>query len=428
MKTVRKLAGLLLFFLPFAGKAQLTDSVYMPGIRGVKLFVSGDQMTYPILSLGSLNSLELHFDDAGNYVKNFNYTYQLCNADWKPVTLGSMDFIQGFTQNRVSEYRLSSIAKLPYVHYTVRLPERSCAPTKSGNYILKVFLNGDTTKLAFTKRLLIFETLTAVSPQIVQPYNSELFQTHQKIQFFVDKSRLNLINPLEQLKVVVMQNYRWDNASYMSQPTFMRNNLFEYSNETNCVFPAGKEFRWVDLRSFRFQSERINSVDKNATPFSVVLKPDGDRAQSRFLTYRDLNGFWEISTTDLINPWWQGDYGNVRFIYRPTSGQPYPGKDVYIIGQFTDYKLNDSTKMTFNSADGVYEKTMLLKQGYYTYTYATANTADKNKVADVSLTDGNYWETENDYTVLVYFRDLSGRHDRLICVSTINSKATRAGF
>jgi hypothetical protein len=44
-------------------------------------------------------------------------------------------------------------------------------------------------------------------------------------------------------------------------PTFIRNNMMEFSTENDLIFPAGKEFRWADLRSFRFQSERVAKAD-----------------------------------------------------------------------------------------------------------------------------------------------------------------------
>jgi hypothetical protein len=71
---------------------------------------------------------------------------------------------------------------------------------------------------------------------------------------------------------------------------------------------------------------------------------------------------------------------------------------------------------------------MLLKQGYYSYTYATKDKKSKKMVADASLTDGNFWETENDYTIFVYYHSLSGRHDELVGVTTINSRTGRNGL
>jgi hypothetical protein len=400
----------------------------MPNIHGVKIFIQGNQFDYPIINLGSTSVLELHFDDFDATVKNYSYTYQLCNADWLPVALSSFDYIRGFTQNRLTQYRVSSIAKTKYVHYQVLLPENNSVPTKSGNYILKVFLNGDTSNLAFTRRILILNDLVPIGAQIQQPFNTQLFKTHQKVQFSIDKKKIDVINPQQQLKVVVLQNYRWDNAVSGIQPAFMRQNLYEYNGERDCIFPAGKEFRWIDLQSFRFQSERVKDIDKQSTPFEVEVVSDAERTQQRYIFFRDLNGFYEIRSTDLINPWWQGDYANVHFTFIPVNNQPFINKDLYIAGQMTDYNYNDDTKLEYNAAKGIYEKSLLLKQGYYTYTYVTKDNNLPNAPADVEQTDGNYWETENDYTILVYYRSFSDRSDQLVGVSTINSRTSRTGF
>ena len=126
-------------------------------------------------------------------------------------------------------------------------------PTKSGNYLLKVFLDGDTNKLAFTRRVLVIDKKADIAAQILQPFNTQLFRTHQKVQFSVNKSQLNVVNPQQQIKVVILQNNRWDNAAKSLQPTFIRGNSIEFNTENDAVFPAGKEFRWADLRSFRFK-------------------------------------------------------------------------------------------------------------------------------------------------------------------------------
>lgn len=427
---MKKLVLLFCFAIGItAGIAQRQpDEVYMPNIHTPQLFLKNNQLGYPIIGLGATNALELHFDDFDSYVKNYSYTYQLCNADWTPVDLGPFDYLKGFTQNRLTQYRASSVAKTTYVHYQVMLPEQNCMPTKSGNYLLKVFLNGDTSKLAFTKRLLIVEDIANIAAQVQQPFNNQLFKTHQKLQFSVDKTKLNIVNPQQQLKVVALQNYRWDNAVTNAQPSFMRPNVYEYNGERDFVFPAGREFRWVDLRSFRFQSERIKSVNSSGVPFEVFVAPDAERTQQRYIYFEDLDGFYQVASTDLINPWWQGDYANVHFTFLPVNNQPFPDKSIYIVGQMTNYALTDSTKLTYNASLGVYETTLLLKQGYYTYAYVTKDNNTKNAKPEFTETEGNYLETENYYTILVYYRSFSDRSDRLVGTTTINSRQSRSNF
>jgi hypothetical protein len=302
------------------------------------------------------------------------------------------------------------------------LPEKNCIPSKSGNYLLKVYLNGDLDQVAFTKRMFVVNNTAAIGMQILQPFDNTIYRTHQKIQFSINTSQLNIYNPTQQLKVALLQNQRWDNAVTNIQPSFMRENSFEYNGEQDCVFPAGKEYRWLDLRSFRFESDRIARKDESKNPIDIYVKPDATRVGQRYLFFKDLNGWYDIVTTDLVNNWWQTGYANVHFTYVPENNQPYAGQDVFILGEFTGNDVGKDNKMEYNAEKGIYEKTLLLKQGYYSYTYVTKDAKAKKAKTSSELTDGDYWETENTYSLFIYYRSFSGRHDELIGFSTANSK------
>jgi hypothetical protein len=231
---------------------------------------------------------------------------------------------------------------------------------------------------------------------------------------------------MQQITTCVMQNNRTDNMHYNVPIAFLRGNLLEYDGERGGIFESGKEYRWVDLRSFRFESERIASIDKNSQPNNIIVKPDGPRVAQRYLYYKDYNGWMTILTTENVNNWWQTDYANVTFTFVPEGNQPYAGKDIYLMGELTDNKLNSNSLLDYNAAKGIYEKTLYLKQGYYDYTYVSKDKA--NKKAEATVTEGNYWETENDYTVFVYYRSYSERHDELVGIATVNSRTGRVGY
>ena len=422
---LKPLSFLLLLLISSHLLAQEPDVTYMPNIQGIKLNIQGNQLGYPIISLNSTELLELHFDDMDGRVKNYYYTFQLCNADWTPVDLSTFDYLKGFSQIRLNQYRQSSISQTKYVHYQAIIPDKNCVPTKSGNYMLKVFLDGDQEKLAFTRRVLVYEKLADVGLSITQPYNSELFKTHQKITFQVNKSQLNVVNAVQQVKAVVLQNFRWDNAKLNIPPTFIRNNMMEFNDENTLIFPAGKEYRWADLRSFRLQTDRVAKIDYAPGNNQVYLQQDAERTQQRYVRFIDYNGFYFNESTEVSNPWWQTDYAWVHFTFVPKGNQPFPDKKLFVVGEMNHYNLDDSSAMTYNAAKGIYERTLYLKQGYYSYTYVTRASKSRNNSAETEQTDGNYWETENDYTVLVYYRSLSGRHDELIGVATVNSLGSR---
>jgi len=417
-----------LCFSSIVSTAQIPDHIYKPNIHSITLTKAGDIYSYPVMSLNSGEQFELHFDDLDADVKSYYYTYLLCNADWSPSTLFTFDYIKGFQNVRISNYRTSSIAFTRYTHYQAVLPDRNCIPTRSGNYLLKVFIDGDTSKLVFTKRFLVVENKASIAAQIQQPFNARWFQTYQKVNVGVTlNSNINVFNQ-QDAKVVILQNYAWPNAIYLNRPNIFRGNYFEYNDEAATSFPAGKEWRWIDLRSLRLMSDRMQRLDKNGNMTDVFVKPDGERQQQPYIYYRDLDGIFTIETLDNVNPYWQGDYARVHFSYFPPGNRPYEGKGVYLYGELTNYTPDDSSKMIFNTDRGAYEKTLFLKQGYYNYSYVTVPDKPTGEYFSFENTEGNYWGTENAYMVLGYYRAFGSRADELIAFTTLNSIFQRSGF
>lgn len=404
--------------------AQAPDSIYANNIRTAKLYTHGNQLTLPVINLASGDQAELHFDDMDADVKYYYYTYQLCNNDWAPVNLSQFDYLKGFTQMRITNYRFSSIAYTRYTHYQAVIPDRSSYPIKSGNYLLKIYLDGDTSKLAFTKRLMVVENKAAIIAKVVQPFAPEYFRTHQRIQFTVDAKVLESFNP-QQVKVVILQNYRWDNAVKNLIPTFIRGNVLEYNSPDKAVFGGGKEWRWLDLRDFHLQSDRVLTAEYKKNSTDIYVRPDGPREGQRYVYYRDFNGMYSIEAIRGVNPFWEGDYATVHFAFVPPNGVAYPKNDIYLFGELTNYNYADSLKMVFNPAKGVYETHLFMKQGYYDYTYVAV---DKNNPFIKVELDGNYYETENLYTILVYYKSFVGRSDELIGVATFDSRADKPGL
>ena len=418
-------AAIVLLSLAFTATAQVPDKVYASGIRNVKLNYTGNQLAYPVIKLNGNDQLDLNFDDLNAGVRNYSYTWQLCNADWNKTILSEFDYIKGFTQNRISTYRNSSVALVKYTHYMVTLPERSCMPSRSGNYLLKVFSDGDTAKVVFTRRVLVIEEKATVGGLIQQPFNGQIFKTHQKLVFTVNLGNVNIINALQQVKVFVLQNNRWDNAITNIKPTFIRQNALEYSSD-DVVFPGGREWRWLDLRSFRLQSDRVATAKYNASSTDVYVKPDADRTPQRLVYYKDINGMYYNDISESVNPLWQADFAETYFTFVPAGNQAMTGKDVYLFGELSNYGQDEKAKMRYNPEKGVYETSLLLKNGYYNYDYVTIDS--KGGTASFDYTEGNLWDTENSYTILVYYRGVNGRVDELIGITHLNSLTGRSGY
>ena len=372
----------LLFLIPQIISAQVPDKIYNPAIKSVKLHKSGDIYSYPVLQLNSNEQLELHFDDMDADVKYYYYSFQLCNADWSKANVQTFDYIRGFQSNRITTYRNSSGVQTRYTHYQAVLPERNSAPTRAGNYLLKVFLNDDTARLAFTRRLLVVNNKANVSAQITQPFNADIFRTHQRVQVAVNtaNAQINTFSP-QDLKVVIVQNNDWQSSAVLDRPSIFRGNYYEYSDEENTTFQAGKEWRWIDLRSLRLMSERMDRLldSDSSARVDVYVKPDGERRQQIYAYYRDYNGIYTIENRDNANPYWQSDYAWTHFTFVPPGNRAYEGKSVYLFGELTNYLQDDQSRMLFNEVKGVYEKELFLKQGYYNYSYVTLTGVEASK-------------------------------------------------
>ena len=417
---------LLLFCLisqPLA--AQQVERVYHSNIHTAQLYMSGDPTGLPVYNLNGGGRLELEFDDIDAINKSYYYTYVLCDYNWQPVNISPFDYIKGFTQNRITTYRYSSISLTRYVHYQAFLPDNNSKPTRSGNYLLKVFLDGDTAKLAFTKQMLVLDPKASIAAAIVQPFTPDTYSTHQRVKFTANIQGLNSFSAAQQTKVVILQNNRWDISQRDIVPTFVRGNTLDYSAENIGIFPAGKEWRWLDLRSFRLQSDRVENATYLKSFTEIFLKTDIDRNGQRYVYFPDYNGMYNIITFESINPFWQGDYATVHFYLAKPDGTQYLNKDIYLAGMFTGYQLEDKWKMTFNPETMKYETKAFMKQGYYNYTYIAVDKTDPKQKMEL---EGNYWETENQYTVLIYYKSFTDRSDQLIGVSSLNSRNDRPGF
>jgi Domain of unknown function (DUF5103) len=404
--------------------AQSPDSIYKAGIYTARLHMYGNQLSLPVYNIGSNDQLELHFDELGTGIKSYYYTFVLCDYNWQPVDLSPFNYIKGFTQQRITTYRYSTIAFTRYTHYQANLPDRNMVPSRSGNYMLKVFLDGDTSKLVFTKRLLVLEQKAIAGGQVVQPFTPQLYRTHQKLIYNVNIAGLNTFSAAQQVKVVILQNNRWDNAQRDIAPTFVRGSVLEFNTENNSTFAAGKEWRWLDLRSFRLQSDRVLRADYRKDGTDIFLKTDGDRSGQKYSYFRDFNGMYSTETYETINPYTQGDYAKVHFSFSPPGNKPYSNKELYVNGLLTNYQFSADNRMVFNDSTGTYEATLYLKQGFYNYGYITVDTKNQQRYE----LEGDYFETENVYTILVYYRAFTDRADQLIGVGTLLSQRSRPGI
>jgi hypothetical protein len=107
---------------------------------------------------------------------------------------------------------------------------------------------------------------------------------------------------------------------------------------------------------------------------------------------------------------------NVHFFLKTTKIDD--SENIYVYGNFNGFKKLESNKMKYNKISEGYESIIKLKQGFYNYNYILEN---HNKELNSGYFSGNFDETENNYKVIIYYRNFGSRFDRVIGFNEINS-------
>jgi len=426
MKTVRIiilfLFSLFCFFSNVSGNVPeyglpVTEGIYKPSIHTVQLYRDGWKLSYPIIDLNSELALELSFDDISSDIANYYYKIVHCNFDWTPSLINEGDYTDGFLPSQITDYSMSFNTYVSYIHYTLKLPNDDFGFLISGNYALIVFEDMDETKVAFIKKFMISEAQVNVTASVDRPILSMYRNNSHEVNFSVESGSYQIDNPYNEVLVAVLQNGRWDQSIMNLEPLFDKNGILEYTFQMENIFLAGNEYRWFDIKSMRYQSPYIKSIEYSEGIFNVDLFPDLIKAGGRYFYEEDLNGkyFVEIQEEDKDDT--NADYVNVNFSL-PLDAPMIDG-DFYVMGALSGSSYSSNNKMKFNFETKSYELSLLLKQGYYNYRYEYLQ---HGKIAgDASITEGNFYETENDYLILVYHRGSSSRYDRLIGYQIGNS-------
>lgn len=425
MKFNRLLISFLFIFLfhglqSFAQDEGLVyrDHVYLDNIHSVKFHPAGLLTEPPLINLRSNTQLYLTFDDLDPDVKVYTYRVIHCDADWTPSDLNEGEYILGYQDEEIDNYEFSYNTFTPFTNYYLTFPNQDMAISKSGNYLLVVYDDENDRKLALTRRFMVVDPIMRVFPENARPGMVSKFDTHQEIDFVVAHENIDIRNPQIEVEATVLQNGRWDNAITGIKPQFQRAERLVFDFQDKVVFPAGKEFRFVDLRSFRNPASEVAHIERTPTGVDITLLKDEKRFDKPYFEYDELNGQFVISTFDGRDPNLESDYCSVLFsLYSPTE---YYDDDVYILGAFTDWELSPESKMVYNDRVNAYVGKFFLKQGYYNYYYVMVPKA--GGAPSLEITEGNWYETENMYTVLVYYRPFGTRYDQLVAASTISSR------
>jgi hypothetical protein len=382
------------------------DMWYEEQIRTVSLHPNVNDPAATLLpaitKLGDWN-LVLEFDDLQPQRNNYYLRLVHCNSDWSKSTLQDLDFMVSFNEFPVNSYEFSVDTHIPYIHYWVSLP----AVKLPGNYLAVVFREGDKNDIILSRRFMVFDPRVSFENERNLIGAGALASLNQQMNFTINYKNLDVINPLDNIKVNIRQNQRWDNIAIDIKPSFVREiekqSEYRFFDDAK-MFKGGSEFRFFDLRSLNQPGRNVQGVVTTSKPFEVFLGRDKVRYNEAYSQYLDANGGFIIANLDYNDPNFT-NYANVNFIL---ESKPLPG-DVYVSGAFTNWNFSDENKMVYDSTRRLYQSRILMKQGYYDYQYVI-----KSKTLPPYYIEGSHFETENTYEIFVYYRPFQPQADLLV--------------
>lgn len=396
----------------------MNDRVYNNNIKSVRLHKTEWNLSYPLIDLESDETLILHFDLLGSKIETYYYTFIHCDKDWNESDIYPADYLEGFYENQVDDYKMSFNTTVNYIHYSVSFPNNDVRFKYSGNYIIKVYPVGEDDNPLITKRFMVSEQKARISALPQRPKLASEYSAGQQIDFDVDYSGLRISDPHRAIFATILQNGRWDMASNNIKPDFLGNNKMIFNDLSGRnIFKGGSEFRYFDIKSLRYHTEYVRAVEHEMGNYHVYLIPSEDRSSSQYFYHQDFNGKYYTAIQEGRDHEIEADYVYVYFTL--PSQFPIKNGDVYILGELSDWDLKESNRMRYNTESSRYEATMLLKQGWYNYIYAVKD-SEGNTIEERSF-ESNHFDTENDYLILIYLREPMERYDRLISYKITNT-------
>ena len=359
-----------------------------------------------IVKLGDV--LQLSFDDLDADNKDYQYKIEHMTYDWKPSNLSSNQYIDGFDENEIINISNSFNTLQPYTHYSVDIPNQNTIITKSGNYLISI-LNDDY-EVVFSRRCVFYENITTVGVAVFRSRNTEDNNQKQTVQFSINHSNLTINNPYQEIKVSLFQNHNFITAIKNIQPKFIKPQQLLYNHTLQTNFWGGNEYLNFDSKHIRSTSLNISKVERKEL-YHSYLYTNEQRASKNYSYNPDINGQFVVRTIETNNPNTEADYSMVHFSL--DAFEPFENKDVFVYGAFNNYQLSDENKMKYNAPNEIYKTSIKLKQGFYNYSFITL---DKEKNINLNEVDGSFYQTENEYTVIVYYKPFGEIYDRVIGV------------
>ena len=408
--TLKQIA--LLLFLPTLVFAQVQEEIDAPSnIKSIVLNgPTGDQ--FPVVKQGE--PIYLEFDDLTASEQDYYYKIVHCDYDWTPSQLLKSQYLRGVDNQRIIDYENSYTTLQPFSNYRLTIPNENVSLKVSGNYVLEIYNNSY--ELQFSRRFVVFKDLVQVGGIVKRSRDFNFLNEKQVVQFTVNPGSFQLINPKKEVKVAIIQNYYWPTVRYNVPPQFTLGTELVYKYDTETSFFGGNEFFNFDTKDLRAPSAAIARIDLTDL-YNHYLFTNIYRYKEPYTYFPDINGDYVVRTLQGDDSSREAEYTNVHF------SLPYEEMlnldDVYIFGKFNNYALTDENKMLYDEENGLMKAKIKLKQGFYNYKYVIKG---EDGVIDLNAICGNFHFTENNYTILVYYRNFGDLYDSIIGVGTANSR------
>jgi hypothetical protein len=388
--------------ISFSQEKEIVPPYYIKTVS----FVQNGQNAVPLFLLG--DTFQLQFDDLHGTEDNYYYKITHCDYDWKPSQLSINEYLGGFDELRIQEYYNSINALQIYSHYKLTIPNKQTQLKVSGNYIISIL--NESREVVFSRKIIICEDLVSVPMQVKRARTNNSLEYKHNLEFAVKSNAVTFQNPLTNVKVLLMQNGRFDNSISKIKPMYTIGNDLIYKYDTETQFWAGNEYLFFENKNIRVATNSIAKVDLNSGLYSCYLYTNGARASQQYTFWPDINGNFLVNNLNAENNEIESDY--VWIYFSLSAPAFYLDKNIYVTGMFNNYVLSDENKMDYNEKKGIYEKAIMVKQGFTNYSFSVGD--GKGKIDAENAIDGNFWQTENNYHAIIYYRENNQRYDRVI--------------
>jgi hypothetical protein len=377
-------------------------------------FVQNGRNVIPFFKLGDL--FEFQFDDLYSDEADYYYTITHYTFDWSaPSNISKAEYLTGLDNQRIITYQNSFNTLQLYSHYKQVFPNKFNQITKSGNYLLTVL--NDENEVVFSRKFVLYEEGIQVGLSVRRPRDFETIDAKQNIELTLNYGDKILQNPIQNVKVTLLQNGNWNTSISGIKPQYTLGSelIYRYNKETQ--FWGGNECYTLDNKIIRSTNNTVAKVTSGDQIYNTYLYTNTPRNKSIYTYFPDINGNFFVQNINSNYPETEADYS---WVYFSLALPPVPDKNLYVAGMFTNYSLSEEAKMEYNTSSQRYEKALLIKQGFTNYQYLLA---DKSGTIDQkNAIDGNFFQTENNYTALIYYKGNNERYERVIGIGMASSE------